>query len=73
MIISIIEGIKVGLWETLNEKAYATARMLEVLYIVNNLTNPFVYAFMDVKFVSEFKKTIPCRKKIEEVKSLSNS
>lgn len=73
MITSIIEGIKVGLWETLNEKVYATVRMLEVLYIVNNLANPFVYAFMDVKFVSEFKKMIPCQKKIEEVKSLSNS
>lgn len=73
MITSIIEGIKVGLWETLNEKAYATVRMLEVLYIVNNLANPFVYAFMDVKFVSEIKKMIPCRKQIEEVKSLRNS
>lgn len=60
MIIFIIEGIKVGLWEILNEKVYVIVRMLEVLYIVNNLVNLFVYVFMDVKFVSEFKKMILC-------------
>ncbi|XP_065923687.1 rhodopsin, GQ-coupled-like [Magallana gigas] len=60
MITFLLEGIWAGLWETLTVEEYAIVRMLEVLYNVNHLANPFVYAFMDVKFVAELKKEISC-------------
>lgn len=63
MITFLLEGITVGLWETLTVAEYATVRIFEVLYVVNHLANPFVYAFMDVKFVTEVKKVFSCHTK----------
>lgn len=60
MITFLLEGIIINVWETLSTEEYAVVRMLEILYVVNHLANPFVYAFMDVKFVSEYKKVFVC-------------
>lgn len=63
MITFLLEGITVGMWETLTVEEYAAVRFFEVLYVVNHLANPFVYAFMDVKFVTELKKEFSCHTK----------
>ncbi|XP_078321038.1 QRFP-like peptide receptor [Crassostrea virginica] len=64
MITFLLEGTKAGLWETISVEAYGVVRMVELLYIVNHVANPFVYAFMDVKFVKEFKQVFSCKNQI---------
>ncbi|XP_052684288.1 type-1 angiotensin II receptor-like [Crassostrea angulata] len=61
MITSVLEGNNTGFWETLNVEEYAAMRVLQVVYILNHVANPFVYAFLDVKFKTEFKQTFMCR------------
>lgn len=61
MITNILEGITVGMWETLTVEEYAIVRFFELLYVVNHMANPLVYAFMDRKFVTEFKKAFSCK------------
>lgn len=64
MITFLLEGTKADLWETIPVEAYGVVRMVELLYIVNHVVNPFVYAFMDVKFVKEFKQVFSCKNQI---------
>lgn len=61
MITSILESKSAGLWETLTVEQYAVVGMLEILYILNYVTNPFVYAFMDFKFKTELKRMFSCK------------
>lgn len=61
MITSILESKSASLWETLTVEQYAVVGMLEILYILNYVANPFVYAFMDFKFKTELKRMFSCK------------
>lgn len=61
MIINILEGIIVGMWEVLIIEEYVIVRFFELMYVVNYMVNLFVYVFLDKKFVIEFKKVFCCK------------
>lgn len=61
MITNILEGIIVGMWEALTIEEYAIVRFFELMYVVNHMANPLVYAFLDKKCVTEFKKAFCCK------------
>lgn len=58
---SIWESKTPGVWETLTVEEYVGMRVLEIVYILNHVYNPFVYAFMDVKFKAEIKRMCLCK------------
>ncbi|XP_061195681.1 neuromedin-U receptor 2-like [Saccostrea echinata] len=61
----ILESAIVGIWERLSVTEYGVVRMIELFYIINHLANPFIYAFMDDKFISELKIGLFCKTKLE--------
>ncbi|XP_052058956.1 neuropeptides B/W receptor type 1-like [Mytilus californianus] len=56
----VMEGRDSEFWEKLSSSERAGLRFLYRLYILNNVVNPFIYAFMDMKFRKEAKKLIKC-------------
>ena len=57
----IWESRKTDFWLTLSPSELGGFRFLYTFFIVNNIINPFIYAFLDKKFQVEFKK-LCCRR-----------
>ncbi|XP_063427638.1 cholecystokinin receptor type A-like [Mytilus trossulus] len=55
-----MEGRDSQFWENLSSSERAGLLFLYRLYILNNVVNPFIYAFMDMKFQNEAKKLLKC-------------
>jgi hypothetical protein len=55
VILLIIEGISPYFWEQLSNTQRPGIIFLYHMYIINNIANPFVYAFMDLKFRNNSK------------------
>lgn len=55
-----MEGRDSQFWEKLSSSERAGLLFLYRLYILNNVVNPFIYAFMDMKFQKEAKKLLKC-------------
>jgi hypothetical protein len=55
VILLIIEGISPHFWEQLSNTQRPGIIFLYHMFIINNIANPFVYAFMDLKFRNNSK------------------
>ena len=55
VILLIIEGISPYFWEQLSNTQRPGIIFLYQMFIINNIANPFVYAFMDLKFRNNSK------------------
>ena len=73
MITSIVAGVKADFWDSLSVEAFDVIDILHLLYIVNHVANPFVYACMDVKFWTEFKKVVICSSSAENLFEVSEN
>lgn len=56
VVIFILECVDSGFWDSLSYSNRLLVRFLDVLFVINNIANPFVYAFLDVKFSQQLKK-----------------
>ncbi|XP_061166067.1 delta-type opioid receptor-like [Saccostrea echinata] len=56
VVIFILECIDDRFWDSMTYSTRLLVRFFDVLFIVNNIANPLVYAFLDVKFSQELKK-----------------
>ncbi|XP_061164359.1 cholecystokinin receptor type A-like [Saccostrea echinata] len=62
VILLLLEARNPKFWEELSDSARAGVVFVYRMYIINNITNPFIYAFLDNKFATEIKKLIKmCR------------
>ncbi|XP_063442512.1 cholecystokinin receptor-like [Mytilus trossulus] len=55
IILMIIEGIYKDFWETIPTSTRSGAMFVNHIFILNNIANPYIYAFMDKKFRDETK------------------
>jgi phosphatidylglycerophosphate synthase len=59
-----IEGIYQDFWENLSDVQRLLFTFFYQMYIINNIANPFIYAFMDSQFRDDtkamFKRLCPC-------------
>jgi len=55
VILLIIEGISPHFWEQLSNTQRPRIILLYQMFIINNIANPFVYAFMDLQFRNNSK------------------
>ncbi|XP_052061637.1 cholecystokinin receptor-like [Mytilus californianus] len=53
VVLLITEGVSENLWDNLSTSQRSGVMFAHDLYIINNIVNPFIYAFMDTKFRSE--------------------
>ncbi|CAC5393696.1 CCKAR [Mytilus coruscus] len=52
----IIEGINKDFWGEMSTAKRSGVLFVSDMFIINNIVNPFIYAFMDTKFRNESKK-----------------
>ena len=57
----LVEAIDPGFWDNLNDANRATMLFVYRMYIINNISNPFVYAFLDTKFKTELRSLCNCK------------
>ncbi|VDI71342.1 Hypothetical predicted protein [Mytilus galloprovincialis] len=50
VVLLIIEGLYDDFWEKVSNKERPGAFFIYEMFIINNIVNPFIYAFMDIKF-----------------------
>lgn len=55
VVIFIFECLNDRFWDSLPYNTRLLVRFFDVLFIINNIANPFVYAFLDVKFSQQLK------------------
>ena len=53
VVLLIIEGVSEDFWDNLSSSQRSGVMFAHDMYIINNIVNPFIYAFMDTKFRSE--------------------
>lgn len=53
VVLLIVEGLKKDFWEQVSNSERPGLMFLYQMFIINNIVNPFIYAFMDIKFRSE--------------------
>ena len=58
LIILIFEGLKGTLWDNMSDSSLNGLMFGNQFFILNNVINPYVYAFMDVQFRSALKQTV---------------
>jgi len=51
----IVESQNANFWLTMSAEEFTGYRFLYTFYIINNIVNPFIYGFFDVKFREELK------------------
>ncbi|XP_062614994.1 octopressin receptor-like [Saccostrea cucullata] len=56
VIIIMFEASNPKFWEELSDSTRTGVLFVYRMYIINNITNPFIYAFLDKKFAKEIKK-----------------
>ncbi|XP_061163767.1 probable G-protein coupled receptor No18 [Saccostrea echinata] len=55
VIIMLLEARNPKFWEEFSDSARAGVLFVYRMYIINNITNPFIYAFLDNMFAKEIK------------------
>ena len=60
VIIVTLESINPLFWEELDSSNRAAVLFVYRMFIINNITNPFVYAFFDMKFRNEMQRSCRC-------------
>ncbi|XP_076100803.1 uncharacterized protein LOC143069898 [Mytilus galloprovincialis] len=55
VILLIIEGLNKDFWEEMSTGKRSGVLFVSDMFIINNIVNPFIYAFMDTKFRNESK------------------
>ena len=55
VILLILEGLNSNFPNNLSNRAMSLVKWFGELYILNNIINPFIYAFLDTKFQTECK------------------
>ncbi|XP_071179363.1 cholecystokinin receptor-like [Mytilus edulis] len=55
VIVLIIEGLNKDFWEEMSTAKRSGVLFVSDMFIINNIVNPFIYAFMDTKFRNESK------------------
>ena len=63
LLIMTWECFQPDFWQTMSNFETGIYRFLYLLYIINNIANPFIYGFLDKKFQTELKKAV-CRRKV---------
>ncbi|XP_061163872.1 cholecystokinin receptor-like [Saccostrea echinata] len=58
VIIMLLEASNTKFWEGFSEAGRSAVSFVYRIYILNNVTNPFIYAFLDKKFSEQIKKLI---------------
>lgn len=61
VILMVLEGRNPMFWENFSSGQRAGVLFLYRFYIVNNVVNPLIYAFMDMKFRQEAKHLLTCK------------
>ncbi|XP_062580711.1 uncharacterized protein LOC134242622 isoform X2 [Saccostrea cucullata] len=56
VILMLLEAIHLEFWETFSDSTRAGILFVYRMYIINNIVNPFIYAFLDHQFTTEIKK-----------------
>ena len=56
LIMMVWESRKPDFWQTMSDSEMGIFRFLYTLFILNNITNPFIYGGLDKKFQTELKK-----------------
>ena len=56
VLIMLVEALNPKFWEEFSDTDRAAMLFVYRMYIINNVSNPFVYAFLDVKFRNELKQ-----------------
>ncbi|XP_061164947.1 cholecystokinin receptor type A-like [Saccostrea echinata] len=62
VIIMLLEANNTKFWEGFSEAGRSAVSFVYRIYILNNVTNPFIYAFLDKKFSEQIKKLFKLRK-----------
>lgn len=60
-VIFILECVNERFWDTLPLSTRLLVRFLDTMFVLNNLANPIVYAFLDVKYTGILKNVF-CKK-----------
>lgn len=62
VIIMLLEAGNPRFWEELSDSGRAGMLFVYRMFIINNITNPFIYAFLDTQFSREIRKVLKvCR------------
>lgn len=59
--IMLLEARKTSFWEEFSYTGRSVLLFVYRIYILNNITNPIIYAFLDKKFTKEIKKCCVCK------------
>ncbi|XP_071140152.1 orexin receptor type 2-like [Mytilus edulis] len=62
VILLVMEGLYDGFWENMSDNLRHVLTLVNEIYIINNIINPFIYAFMDSRFQNESKNLFHCIK-----------
>ena len=56
VVIFILECLNDRFWDSLPPETRLLVRFFDVIFVINNIANPFVYAFLDVKFSQQLRQ-----------------
>ena len=60
VILLLIEGLDPKFWENFSDSKRSAVLFIYRIFILNNVVNPFIYAFMDLEFRKEVKSMFRC-------------
>jgi membrane protein YdbS with pleckstrin-like domain len=60
VILLLIEGLDPKFWENFSDNERSAVLFIYRIFILNNVVNPFIYAFMDLEFRKEVKSMFRC-------------
>ena len=60
IVMLIVQALNPTFWEDLSDSGRAAMFFVYRMYIINNISNPFVYAFLDTQFKSNLKHLCSC-------------
>lgn len=60
VILLLIEGLDPNFWENFSDSERSAVLFIYRIFILNNVVNPFIYAFMDLEFRKEVKSMFRC-------------
>lgn len=60
VVIMLLEARITHFWEQYSRTGRSVVLFIYRIYIINNITNPIIYAFLDKKFAKEIKKSSKC-------------
>ena len=60
VVLLLIEGLDPNFWENFSDNERSAVLFIYRIFILNNVVNPFIYAFMDLEFRKEVKSMFRC-------------